>query len=193
MDVEIKPLTPELAEDFLGFFDHTAFSDHPEWSWCYCMFYHFCSTDLPEWEKLDKPGVRSKAAGRIMDGGMHGYLLYVDGNVAGWCNTGDKAGYRRLVATPSLWQDENDVKVKSIVCFIIAPAFRRQGLASLVLGRVCADAVDEGYSFVEAYPAAEGPDCFGQYHGHLSMYLKHGFSQLREEDGFTIVRKECVL
>jgi len=34
MNLEIKPLTPELAADFFDFFDNRAFTDHTEWSCC---------------------------------------------------------------------------------------------------------------------------------------------------------------
>ena len=40
MTVEIRPLTPELAEDYFDFFDNRAFTDHAEWSCCYCTFFH---------------------------------------------------------------------------------------------------------------------------------------------------------
>jgi hypothetical protein len=40
-DIIIKKLSPELVDDYLYFFDNIGFSDHKEWSWCYCTFYHF--------------------------------------------------------------------------------------------------------------------------------------------------------
>lgn len=32
MDIEIEKLTPDLIEDFLYFFDNTAFADNPHWA-----------------------------------------------------------------------------------------------------------------------------------------------------------------
>ncbi len=190
MNTEIRVLTPDLADDFLDFFDRDAFSDHPEWSWCYCLYYHFNDSDAPEREKLDKARIRVQAAEYISDGRMRGYLLYVDGKPAGWCNAGERTGYRRLRSIPELWDKEEEDRILSVVCFVIAPAFRRLGLAARLLDRVCADAAGAGFSGVEAYPADEGLDCFGQYHGHLAMYLKNGFQKNKECNGFTIVRKE---
>ena len=40
MDICIKKLTPEMAEDFLYYFDNDAFSDHEEWAACYCLQSH---------------------------------------------------------------------------------------------------------------------------------------------------------
>lgn len=40
MNLEIKALTPDLNPDYFDFFDNRAFSDHAEWSCCYCTFFH---------------------------------------------------------------------------------------------------------------------------------------------------------
>lgn len=36
MNLEIKPLTPELADDYFDFFDNRAFSDNSPEGPCYC-------------------------------------------------------------------------------------------------------------------------------------------------------------
>lgn len=43
MDLDIRPLTPEMLDDYLNFFDNVAFTDHPDWSQCYCMHFHWQS------------------------------------------------------------------------------------------------------------------------------------------------------
>ena len=40
MNIAIKALSLDLIDDFLYFFDEIAFTDNPEWSGCYCVFYH---------------------------------------------------------------------------------------------------------------------------------------------------------
>lgn len=40
MNIEIKKLTPELCDDWLGYFDGIAFGDHGEWALCYCLEGH---------------------------------------------------------------------------------------------------------------------------------------------------------
>ena len=37
MNIEIKKLTADLLDDWLYFFDNTAFSDNDNWAGCYCM------------------------------------------------------------------------------------------------------------------------------------------------------------
>lgn len=45
MNIAIKPLAPELVEDYLFFFDNMVFTENPEWSACYCFSYHFIGTN----------------------------------------------------------------------------------------------------------------------------------------------------
>lgn len=40
VNLGIKKLTPHRLKDFLDFFDYRAFSDHAEWSFCYCTYLH---------------------------------------------------------------------------------------------------------------------------------------------------------
>ena len=40
MSIEIRKLTPELVEDWLGYFDGIAFGDHGDWALCYCLEGH---------------------------------------------------------------------------------------------------------------------------------------------------------
>ena len=44
--IEIKKLTPEFCDKWLGFFDGIAFSDHGEWAFCYCLEGHMTRADF---------------------------------------------------------------------------------------------------------------------------------------------------
>ncbi|MDI6619029.1 MAG: GNAT family N-acetyltransferase [Clostridiales bacterium] len=193
MDVKICPLSRELADDYFDFFDNVAFCDHEEWSWCYCTYYHFDSEIEKELDGVDKNGLREYAVKLVKEGIINGYLAYIDGKVAGWCNAGDKAGYKRLRANKDLWSDADDAKVKSVVCFIIAPKMRNQGIATLLLKRVCEDAASEGFSCVEAYPACGTLDCYMNFHGYISMYEKSGFVLHKRFDDYCIMQKNIVI
>ena len=41
MNIEIKPLTKDLRNDYLYFFDHIIFDENPDRAKCYCYDYHF--------------------------------------------------------------------------------------------------------------------------------------------------------
>ena len=193
MNIEIRKLTPELAEDYAHFFDVT-----PHWDRtrkdelpCYCVTWRNDDTytgDGDHWYPTREER-RERAIQFIRAGSMQGYLAYRGGKIAGWCSaTADCQGgvdYLR-----SYWPIEEyraDVKVKSIFCFMVAPDAQRLGVASKLVERVCKDAALDGFDYVEAYPNKEyvAPDC----RGPLEMYVKCGFRQCAERDGRVVVRK----
>jgi GNAT superfamily N-acetyltransferase len=193
MNIEIRKLTKELTEDYIEFFDNRAFSDNPEWSACYCVFFHWNEKYK---QSAKQPGVdihehnRNLAREFINKGILQGYLAYVDGTVMGWCNANDKSGYETLnnENRPDLWDDGDD-KIKSVTCFTIAPEMRRKGLSTELLQKVCNDAREDGYSIVEAYPRKNFPEMNKNYHGPLALYEKFGFIVHKELGKETIMRR----
>ena len=137
MDIEIKALTQEQSGDYFRFFDEVAFSDHGEWAGCYCMFFHIDPAKDEDFDLSDIAERRATAQSWVRDGIIRGYLAYVDGNVVGWCNAGDKTGFRRLAADRNLWPEGDTQRIKSVVCFLIAPEQRGKGIAAKLLDRVC--------------------------------------------------------
>ena len=81
------------------------------------------------------------------------------------------------------------VRVKSIFCFVIAPDVQRKGIATQFVERVCKDAVDEGFDFVEAYVNTQLTGAADEFRGPLAMYEKCGFSKSAEQEGRVVVRK----
>jgi GNAT superfamily N-acetyltransferase len=196
MDIEIRKLSPDLMNDYFHFFDHVAFTDNSDWAGCYCVWYHL--TNEHDAERMEfAASHKGESFNRVLakrcieDGTICGYLAYVDGSVAGWCNVNDKAKYARLnkERCPEIWDDKEDPeKVKSVVCFTVSPMMRRKGIATALLNKACEDAAAEGYSYVEAYPR-KGEVNERSYHGPLSIYKKLGFAVHKELDDMTVVRK----
>ena len=191
MNIEIKKLSIDVLDDWLYFFDNTAFSDNDEWAGCYCMCYHWSEALNAEkrWDcsKSDAEYNRKYAVNFIKQGIMQGYLAYHDGKVVGWCNANDKHVYDSVNIDLS-WEDsEKGKKIKSIVCFCISPDLRGGGIASQLLEKVCLDAAVDGYEYVEAYPFNDGKN--NDYHGSKSMYEKKGFTVYGNIKYCTVVRK----
>jgi len=171
MDINIKPLSPVLLNDYLNFFDNSAFADHCEWSGCYCVEPHICGEIWPELSKGVESKGRQYAIDFINSGKLQGYLAYCGDEVMGWCNANDKANYERIQA--QAWrhtEEDGSKKIKSIMCFVISPAHRRQGIASWLLEHICEDAKSEGYDIVETYPYCVEQNDYDSYSGPLSMY-----------------------
>lgn len=181
MNLIIKHLSADLIEDYLYFFDNMLFTEHPDWSKCYCYSYHFTGTN-DEWTKENN---RAAVIKLIRDNKMRGYLAYDGDQVVGWCNANDKLNFQ------SFAQEElGNKKICSIVCFLMDPAYRRKGIAQKILQQICLDYKDKGYEYIEAYPRKEDHSCEKNYHGHPGMYEKNDFAIVSEKETFFIVRKQ---
>ena len=191
----IKPLTEELLDDFLAFFERGI----PEGEWghrCYCAA--FCAKDNTDETGMERPEARREAAVRyVREGCMTGYLAY-DGKdpgaaPVGWCSAGDRTacgpcfGVRWIIGGELPGTEE---KAVSVFCFEVRPDRRGRHVASALLERVIADARESGCSFVEAYPLKEGEGALENYSGHRSFYEKNGFEPYGETEKRLIVRKK---
>jgi GNAT superfamily N-acetyltransferase len=187
--VTVHPLTEDRAGDWLAFFDHDAFADNPGSASCYCLEPHVpAPPELPErpWRET-----RATMAERLRSGRTFGYLAYVDGQPAGWVNASFRSDYGlyRLVDPGG----PEPLSVIGVSCFVIAPPFRRHGIASALLDRVIADAPARGASWIEGYPhnAPEDSDP-GHFRGPRSMYEARGFEPIEVREHDTVVRRPVV-
>jgi len=185
MNITIKPLTPELIEDYLYFFDNMAFTENPDWSACYCFSFHFVGTN----EQWNLDNNRASVIKYINENKMTGYLAYLDDKPVGWCNANNRLNYQRLLKYYDIIGNP-DEKVCSVVCFVISPEYRRQGIARKLLEQVCNDYTAQDYDYIEAYPGKGKLSCERQYKGPLELYEKLNFKMVKDYDDYFVVRKK---
>ena len=77
----------------------------------------------------------------------------------------------------------------AIVCYVIAPRYRGQGIARRLLDGAVDAMRERGFRWLDAYPPKAAPTAAASYHGRLSMYLDAGFEQVREAGRYVVVRK----
>jgi GNAT superfamily N-acetyltransferase len=188
-EVAVHPVTGDRIDDWLQLFDHDGFAGNPDWASCYCLEPHVpAPPEMPEraWRET-----RATVAGRLRGGTTFGYLAYVAGRTAGWVNASLRSEYGlyRLV-------DPDGPEPSSVIgvsCFVVAPPFRRHGIASALLDRVIADAGARGASWIEGYPRNQPEEGdAGHFRGPRSMYDARGFepTEVRERD--TVMRLPVV-
>jgi GNAT superfamily N-acetyltransferase len=185
-EVTVHPVTEDRIDDWLHFFDQDGFAGNPDWASCYCLEPHVPAT--PQQPERAWRQTRAAMVERLRDGTTFGYLAYVDGRPAGWVNASLRADYGlyRLV-------DPGGPEPRSVIavsCFVIAPPFRRHGIASALLDRVIADASARGASWIEAYPhnQPEAGDA-GHFRGPRSIYDARGFVPIVVRERDTVVRR----
>lgn len=106
MALTIKPLSPELAADYLDFFERRAFSDGSPYYPCYCCAFQMTMGQIQA-EFFDRArtggggteafrlAMRDCAERMIGEGRLRGYLAFDGGEVVGWCNANDRENYVR--------------------------------------------------------------------------------------------------
>jgi GNAT superfamily N-acetyltransferase len=194
-DLTVKPLTPALGADFLRFFDHergVAFADNPEWGKCYCHFYHV--PQAIDWPALTASQNRIAMQARIEVGAMGGFLAFDGAEVVGWLNAQPRHAlshcFDRMRIEPTPLPCEA-FEAAVIVCFVVAPQRRRQGIARVLLAAALESFAARGIKLVDAFPFKSGASelAADHYHGSLFLFLDQGFTVLREDKTMTAVRK----
>jgi len=194
MSITIKPLTPELAGDYFGFFENRAFTDDSPYR-CYCQMYQMSKEQSKAADEsligLDaREASREVAARQIRAGILRGYLAYAEGISIGWCNANDRANYPAEPLYDVPFHMPAEKREKAVVCFEIAPEHRGKGVATALLQQVITDAKAEGYVSVAGFPVARKERFEWDHHGPVRLYEKAGFVKAGEQGGFAVMRKE---
>ncbi|MCL2463349.1 MAG: GNAT family N-acetyltransferase [Defluviitaleaceae bacterium] len=184
MNIKICKLKPEHAEDYALFFDKTPHNEECGGEKCYCVTWRsggWGGEGGDHWFPTQEER-RARAVGFVKDGYIQGYLAYDDERIVGFCNANaDCQGcVDYLRSFNPIEEYREDIRVKSIFCYMVAPEMQRKGIATQLCERVCKDAAEDGLDYVEAYV----------YNGSLmTMYEKCGFVRCAEREGHVVVRK----
>ncbi|MCI5058613.1 MAG: GNAT family N-acetyltransferase [Flavobacteriales bacterium] len=181
---EIKPLTKDLRDEYLYFFDHIIFTENPDRAKCYCYDYHFTGNV----ETCTRETSRASVIDLINENNLRGYLVFDHDKPIGWCNANDRSNFQRLLKDYD-YVDNPNHKVCSIVCFLIHPDYRRQGIAHGILEKIIEDYSASDFDYFEAYPKKEASSCEGNFKGPLELYKRFDFKIHKEYDNYYVVRK----
>ena len=180
-DVTIRPVTPDQHDAVMHYFDLVAYADNPNWSRCFCM-----ERLVDDYESRTKEENRASRSELIRSAKANGLVAYRLGRVVGWCHAAPKSELLNVPGDP-------DPKLGAIVCFVVAPDQRRQGIATQLLDTALENLRKRGMTAAEAYPRLGEIDparwVWIQYAGPLSMYVKAGFEIVSREPDFCIVRR----
>ncbi len=197
----IRPLEPGRVDDFLAFFDGDAFADNAWWAGCYCNFYesltHPAENPDPATPAFApfRDHNRSEKAARIRAGLAHGFLAVRDGKVVGWLNAQPKEAY----ANPRQFAPafaEVPEGTGLVMCFVVAPDVRGQGVGSALLEAAIESFRAAGLRQAQGF--ARRPDvklgewetfATSSYHGTLSMYLDNGFVEVGTLGSYAVMRR----
>lgn len=141
---------------------------------------------VEDYDERSKEQNRASRSELIRSARANGLVAYRLGRVVGWCHAAPKS---ELVNV----EGARDEHVGAIVCFVVAPDSRRQGIATALLAAAIDHLRERGMRAVEAYPWAGEVDRarwpWVNYVGPLSMYERAGFEIVARHDDFYTVRR----
>jgi GNAT superfamily N-acetyltransferase len=201
-EITVRELKPELAQEYVEFFDEIYDSDpwlkseaNPWWGGCYCSSYDSLRAEDVGTNTLDKASQnRIDRLERIKKGKASGLLAYAGGKVIGWCNVAPRDSYVNLRHFEQAVTDPGE-HVGSITCFVVSSEYRKSGVATKLLQSACDIIRGWGLPIAEGYPwtPKDNPNGIPQdnlnFRGSLNLFLRSGFQVHMKFERFTVVRK----
>ena len=179
-DITVRAISPDQHDAVLHYFDMVAYADNPRWSRCFCM-----ERLVENYDSRTKEQNRAERSELIRSAKSNGLVAYRLGRVVGWCHAAPKSELLNV-------EGEKDPKVGAIVCFVVAPDQRRQGVATALLDAALEHLRKRGMTKAEAYPFLGEIDparwAQSNYVGPLSMYVKAGFEVAEKQGDNAVVR-----
>lgn len=175
MSWQTHPVTPDRFEDFADVVNRNRNPKH-----CWCLSHRLPQAEITELGNGD----REQAMRRLCEQeNPPGVVSYSDGVPVGWCSIGPRAEITRLVRS-TLIRPIDEVPVWSIICVVVRPGHRRQGVAVRMLQDAVEYASSRGAPAVEAYPV-DPPgrmDLTMAFVGTRSMFEQVGFEVVGTTD-----------
>jgi len=175
--LSVRPLTPERWPDLEVIFNARGCSVARA---CWCMYYRRSGAGAQSAAHMARARANKAELKALVDAGRPPGLIGYRGKLpVGWVSLGPREDYARLARSPVM-KPVDERPVWSIVCFVVPPEHRHQGVATALLRGAIAYAQKKGVTLLEAYPvdkAKRGADDW-LWHGAMSMYDKAGFAEV---------------
>lgn len=175
MTWETHPLTPDRFEDFADVVNRHRRPTH-----CWCLSHRLPAAEI---QRLGEGG-RERAMRRLCEREHPpGVVTYRDAEPVGWCSIGPRADNPQLVRSRRI-RPLDDVPVWSIICVVVRPGRRKQGVIGRMLDGAIAYAESRGAPAVEAYPVdpQDRMDVTMAFVGTRSMFERAGFRVVGSTD-----------
>lgn len=175
--VKVLPATPEHWPGIDEFFARNP---------CWCQAWRVSAGAYGRGTRagLEKRSAKRREALHTQLGNQSppGVIAYHEEKVVGWCGFGPRSEMERLVRSRTI-PFVDDLPVWSIVCFLIRPGYRRQGVAHALLRGAIECARAHKVPALEAYPVDAGDkriDVTFAYVGIRAMFEQEGFRKIVE-------------
>ena len=182
-DLSVRPLTPDVWEDFEGLF-----GEKGAYGGCWCMWWRITRR---EFEQNQGAGNR-KAMKDLVDAGIiPGLIAYSGDTPCGWCSVAPREDFASLERSRVLKRiDERPVW--SIVCFFIDKEYRGRGVIEKLIRGAIDYAQSRGAAVVEAYPTVvRGKPLppVSSYMGIPRLFERVGFKEVKHPSASKVIMR----
>jgi ribosomal protein S18 acetylase RimI-like enzyme len=188
MKVTVLPITSERWPDLEAIFASKGCGVARN---CGCMYYRRTGGPLPLRAGQKRGEVNLAALEKLVAAGTTPGLIAYAGTVpVGWVSLGPREEFKRLERSPVM-KPVDDKPVWSIICFVVPPEQRGQGIGTALLKAAIAYARKHGATLLEAYPVDKPKRSHSDtmWFGAKSMYDKAGFEEVaRRKPARPVVR-----
>ena len=182
MHVEIADLSEAVLEHVPDWSDHGSAHDAE----CrFCLYWE--EPDRSKWPRPlhEREGLKREWVRRVpADFGACGKLAFVGSEAVGFCQFSPPT-HLPNVTSYACGPPSSDAVF--VACLFVGSEHRGHGVGSALLRAVVAELSSRGVAAVETFArrgSADNPS------GPLGFWLKHGFTVVREDDGFALVRRK---
>jgi ribosomal protein S18 acetylase RimI-like enzyme len=183
MKLDVLPLTPGRWQDLETVFGARGCSIA---RYCWCMAYRRSGSR----DSFNAKARRAELKALVDGGNPPGLIGYRDKVPVGWISVAPREEFARLQRSPVM-KPVDDQPVWSVICFVVPPKHRAQGVAHALLRGAIAYARKRGARLIEAYPVdKKGRSSDGtMWFGAKSMYDRAGFKEVaRRKPARPVVR-----
>ena len=177
MKLRIARLTPDRWSDLEAIFNAKGCSIARG---CWCMAYRLSGSREPLPPGVTRAQANRAALKALVDAGNSPGLIGYRGKIpVGWVSIGPREEYAKLRRSPVM-KAVDEQPVWSVICFVVPPEHRGQGVAQALLSGAVAYAEKHGATLIEAYPVDKPTRSNDDYmwFGAKSMYDKVGFKEI---------------
>ena len=177
MMLKVLPLTPERWSDLEALFASKGCSVARG---CWCMYYRRSGSRAPLPPGTTHAQANCAELKALVDAGKPPGLIGYRGKVpVGWVSLGPREEYAKLQRSPVM-KVVDDQPVWSVICFVVPPEYRGQGIARALLTGAIAYARKHGATLLEAYPVDRPgrSNDDSMWFGAKSMYDGAGFKEV---------------
>lgn len=184
----VEHALPAHAESIVELFGR---SDVP----CFCQYFQFPG-DNRDWQMrcgVDRETNAQALVRQLSEGQLRAFVFMHQGRVVGWLRLDrperlEKRYQGRLYRGLSCFEGER-AQVMSVVCFLVDPAYRGQGVARRLLEEALTWGQSAGLSSLEAFPrGACDVTEEEQWTGPVGLYQGLGFTRVHDFSPYPVFR-----